>query len=208
MMKTDRATSALVGLALLFTGVSFPVSAQQPQTATKTPLEIHMHHWLRGSREWRTDNPNYDPSAAPMTGGWFKEFAVRWDYGPHKQHLIGGIFAIGEDGREMKASSMYAFYDPVRNRVEQIQIGRTGTYSLDSAEARSEPTPFGEPEIGIAVEHKTDGSTTMRKHENTFHEDGRQLTNVYLQNEAGEWVFFRNWLWRLKPVSETESGPR
>lgn len=170
-----------------------------PAADSPTPLEIHMYHWLRGSREWRTDNPDYDPSAEPMTGGWFKEFAVRWDYGPHKQHLVGGIFAIAADGTEVQASTMYAFYDPVRNRVEQVQIGRTGTYSLDSAEPRIAPTPFGEPEIGIAIEHLPDGSTTRRRHENTFHEDGRQETDVYLQNDAGEWEYFRSWLWRLMP---------
>lgn len=193
-MKTRAKLLCLLGFLL----APMPLSAQEAAVGA-TPLEIHMFHWLQGSREWRTNNPSYDPAAEPMTGSWFKEFAVRWDYGPHKQHLVGGIYAIAADGTEVNASTMYAFYDPVENKVEQVQIGRRGSYSIDRTEPRLTPTPYGEPEIGVAVEHLADGSTARRKHENTFFEDGRQLTDVYIQNDAGEWEFFRNWVWRLMP---------
>ncbi len=166
-------------------------------TDGQSALETHMYHWLRGSAEWRTDNPGYDPATTSKSGATIKEFAVRWKFGPNKQHLVGEISTISTDGHSLIVASMYAFYDPVRKLVRQVVISRSGTYSVDETPVRATRTPFGQPEIGIAVEHKADGTIQTLKHENTFFENGTQHSDVYEKNPNGTWKFQRRWIWKL-----------
>ncbi len=179
--------------------IAFSAATFATSQATDNPsaLETHMYHWLRGSAEWRTDNPGYNPAAVQNSGATTKEFAVTWKFGPNKQHLVGEISAISVDGHSIIVASMYAFYNPSRKLVRQVVISRSGTYSVDETPVRATRTPFGEPEIGIAVEYKADGTIQTLKHENTFFENGIQHSDVYEKKPDDTWELQRRWIWKL-----------
>ena len=121
MPKTCRSVLYLaLCLAPLF--LSSPAIAKDEENTH--PLAIHMNQWLAGSREWTTPNPDYDPDDPKS----FKEFRVRWDWGPFEQQLFGKLFGVTEDGKTALFWNMYTTFNPGDRIVVYQQIGWNGAY--------------------------------------------------------------------------------
>jgi hypothetical protein len=164
------------------------------------PLAVHMKHWIEGSGQWRSPNPSYDELAEPRTLGWVKEFGVNWKWGPNKQHLVGDIVAISADGEIISSSVMYAFYNPVTEKVINVQVARNGDFSIADDQVREQPTPYGDPEVSDGIHFSPNGSMNILRHSNVFVDPNIQLSDVYERNDEGKWEQTRQWRWVRVPI--------
>ncbi len=174
-------------------------SVAYAEDAQPHPLEVHMHHWISGSGQWRAPNPSYQPGSTPRTREWVREFGVNWRWGPNRQHLLGEIVAIPEDGDPMITGVLYAFYNPVTEKVVEIQVARNGILQFSEDRARKEPTPYGAPEIGDSLEYFPNGGVSILRHVNRFLDANTQLSVSQKRNEEGQWSDQNEWRWTQEP---------
>jgi hypothetical protein len=174
---------------------------QDAEAESKHPLEIHMKHWLAGTGQWRSPNPDYDPEAQPRTLGWVKEFGVNWAWGPNNKHLVGEVVAISAHGDTLVSSTMYAFYNPVTEKVLNVSVGRNGILELGEDRVRKEPTPYGEAEVGDVIEYLPNGAISILRHSNVFPSQGVQLSDVLKRDDDGQWSRTGQWRWVQFPES-------
>ena len=193
-MRSNRFAGLLILVCWQF---AFLPAIANADEAEVHPLAIHMQHWLAGSGQWRTPNPNYDPDAEPMTGPWIKEFGVNWKWAPNGQHLVGELLSIPANGEPIESWAMYTFHIPATDRVLNIQVGRNGDYVSAEEELRLEATPYGEPEVLDGVLYSPNGSMTLSRHSNVFTDMHTQLSDVYEKDESGKWALARTWRWTL-----------
>ena len=194
--------SRFLALFLITTSALFmppQIAAQIPDAKALHPLEIHMKHWIAGSGQWRSPNPDYNPEAEPKTPGWIKEFGVNWKWAPNRHHMIGEIVAITAEGEVFSSSIMYAFYNPVTEKVIDVQVGRNGTLAFGEDRVRDQSTPYGEPEVGSGLEYFPDGTISILRHSNVFVDENTQLSDVFQRDENGEWEKKRQWRWTRLP---------
>ena len=59
-------------------GIFAGVSNAGTQSADTNPLQVHMRHWISGSGQWRSPNPNYDENNPDS----YKDFGINWKWGP------------------------------------------------------------------------------------------------------------------------------
>ena len=175
------------------------VAAQSTSDNTPHPLEVHMKHWISGSGQWRAPNPNFDPAAKPRTSGWIREFGVNWAWGPNKQHMIGEIVAFASDGQVLNSGVLYAFYNPVTEKVIDIQVGRNGIFDFGEDRVRTKSTPYGDPEIGDVVEFSPNGTISILRHSNVFVDEETQLSDTYKRGGDGKWEHQQQWRWTRVP---------
>ncbi len=191
----------IISVAFFISALAGPIKAvAQPAASDNAhPLAIHMKHWIAGSGAWRSANENYEPGAARGTRGWIKEYGVNWKWGPNGQHLVGEIVAITPEGKALSSSFMYAFYNPVTERVTNMQVGRKGHYTTWEDRVRAVPLAYGEPEINDGVEYAPTGEIDITRHSNVFVDADTQLSDVYKKDERGEWQLERQWRWTRVP---------
>jgi len=163
------------------------------------PLAIHMHHWLAGSADWRTPNPDYDPKAEPRTGGWIKEYGVNWRWADTGQHLEADLFGVTPDGDKINFWKMFMFYNPVTEEVVFKQVGRGGAFIEGGQPVLKSPTPYGEAEIMETADYFPNGSKKETRHANTFVDAETQNSDVFEKDEKGEWVLKQQWVWKRVP---------
>jgi len=163
------------------------------------PLAIHMHHWLAGSAEWRTPNPDYDPKAAPCTAPRIKEFAVNWRWADSGQHLEADLYGVAADGETTKFWKMFMFYNPVTEEIIFKQVGRGGAFIEGGQKVLKAPSPYGEAEIMETIDYWPNGSIKETRHENIFVDAETQQSNVFEKDENGEWKLKQQWVWKRVP---------
>ena len=170
------------------------------------PLEIHMSHWLEGSRDWRSENANFVPDSKPGEPGWVKEFGIKWDWGPNRKHLIGNIYVVLEDGSSFPSATMYAFYNPVTEEVMQVVVAFNGMLSIGHEKARDSKTNFGVPEVSDVLEFSELGVVTPVRHANRFDESGNQESKVLHRDDTGKWKEIQIWNWKRVPREAADTA--
>lgn len=174
-----------------------PVAADTGD-AESHPLRIHMSQWLQGSGQWRSPNPDYDPSYSGQPAlASIRQFGINWTWDPVLEYLSGEIIAILDDRTELPSSAMFAFYNPVTERVTFNQIGRNGSFTSAEDPVRRERLEFGEVERFDAVEYLPNGQVKLTRHENVFHGDGTHTSTVLERDESGRWQPVAKWTWTL-----------
>lgn len=189
-MRTISVRKSVVIMLLACLANGLPVSAADNQQVH--PLAVHMSHWLVGSREWSTPNPDHDVTN-PRS---FAEYRVRWDWGPFHQQLLGKLFGVRADGSTMLFWNLYSSYNPASDTVVYQQIGLSGAYIHGEHPRRHEALAFGEVERLDTTMATPDGKSRLTRHENVF-EEGAHHADVYEQDENGEWTLANQWDWIL-----------
>lgn len=197
--RMKNAGGRLRGATLLFPVLLCLTGAANAESPALHPLQIHMQQWLQGSGQWRSPNPNYD---AGRSGG-FKEYGINWTWHPARKYMAGEITGVTPDGAQTRFWSMYAFYNPVTQRVSFQQIGRDGTLVTADDAVRAEPLEYGETERLETTEYSATGETKLTRHDNVFREDGTHTSSVYERDESGVWALTAQWKWTLV---ETDDG--
>ncbi len=190
--------------ATLLIPVLFSITgATNAETPALHPLQIHMQQWLRGSGQWRSPNPNYDGSHSDgSTGAGFSEYGINWRWYPARKYMAGEITGVAPDGAQTRFWSMYAFYNPVTQRVSFQQIGRDGTFVTADDAVRTEPLEYGETERLETTEYSATGEIKLTRHDNVFREDGTHTSSVYERDESGVWALTAQWKWTLVETDE------
>ena len=108
-----------------------------------------MNQWLRGSAQWRADNPDFDPEyQGERAAASVQQYGVNWTWRATQQYLEGEIVGILPDGEQLKLSAMYMFYNPATERVQYKQVGRGGWFAEADDPVRKYPLDFGLPPSG------------------------------------------------------------
>jgi hypothetical protein len=175
---------------VILVAVAAPSVAQEDPPS---PLAIHMAHMLEGSAQWRSPNPDYQPGSASSP----EFFGVNWEWGSNDQHLIGEVTGIYADGRVARYHAMYAFYNPVTERVVMQQVGWDGTFSEGEHAVRTEPLRSGDVETVDMLAFAPDGRVTAIRHQGVIIDRTSHSMDVYGRNADGEWELEREWVWRL-----------
>jgi hypothetical protein len=192
MHRKNRPAASLLAAVLLVAGGSCARSlANTDEGATRTQAVME-EVWgaMVEAGEWRTRNPDFsDARTTP------EEFALRWRWGPHRQHVVGellGVFDTAEGEKTALYWSLYAWHNPVTGEVTALQIGWDGSMAVG---------PMRRADDGrILVDqilYGSDGTSKALRHEEVLHPDGDAYdSNVYEQDDAGEWELKRRWVWR------------
>ena len=182
-------------LICLLLACATPFEIAAAQEPAPHPLAIHMHHWLQGSGEWRTPNPDYDPNAAPRTAGWIKEYSVIWRWAEFDQHLVGELSGITPAGERIKFWHMFHFYNPATKEVIFQQVGRGGAFIAGTERLRTKPTPYGAPDTLDTDMFLPSGDHKKTRHETIFVDADTQRSDAFEQDDNGEWKLTRQWVW-------------
>jgi hypothetical protein len=185
-----RLLATLAGLCLFLTTQAPAATAQQGQN---NALAVHMSHLLEGSAEWRSPNPDHQAGSANSPA----QFGVNWRWGSNGQHLVGEVTGIYEDGRVARYQSLYAFLNPVTDRVVTQQVGWDGTFHAGDHVLRTEPLAAGDTENVDMIAFTPDGTAKITRHRAEIIDAETHRMDVYERNESGEWTLLREWVWRL-----------
>lgn len=158
---------------------------------TQAMLERYWGAMLEGG-EWRTPNPGFsDPETTP------REFALRWRWGPHHQHIQGDLLGIfdREDGdAEVLYWTLYLMHNPVTDEVTALQVGWDGSIATGPVSL----TADGHVVLNQLL-YNADGTVKAIRHQEIMEEDGnRYRSNVFERGDGGDWVLKREWTWVRK----------
>jgi hypothetical protein len=162
------------------------------------PLQVHMDPWFKGSRDWRTPNPDYDPASdGQPNANDIREFAVRWEWDETGKLARGVLLGIRADGTSRQFWSLFAFYNPVTEQVTYLQTGTNGALITGETPARTRPLLPGEKDILDTTDYWPDGTVNESRHVNTFNDDGTHTSLVFERDEDGAWQERATWVWTL-----------
>lgn len=167
-------------------------------------LQVHMAPWFRGSMDWRTPNPDYEPPTEPgAVDTGFREFAVRWAWNETDKSARGELLGIRADGTSQKFWNLFAFLNPVTKEVTYIQTGTNGAYITGTVAARQRPLPDGEPDILDTMDYWPNGAVRESRHENVF-AGGMHTSVVFERDESGAWQEKATWVWTLTDARDAQ----
>jgi hypothetical protein len=129
-----------------------------------------------------------------------------WRWSEFDQYLVGELNGVLANGGTIKFWDMYHFYNPVTNVVTFTQVGRRGDLITGEEPLRVTPTDYGEPELLITEHFAPSGTVLTARHENTFVDADTQHSDVYRQDDDGNWSLTAQWLWkRINTAPESEA---
>lgn len=182
--------TVLAAFCLFLTAFDRPALAQDGENAR---LAAHMAFLLEGSGQWRSPNPDYEE------GNEFRpvQYGVNWRWADDGQHLIGEVTGIYESGRVARYHTMYAFLNPVTDRVVTQQVSWDGTFTAGEQVLRTDPMQAGDVVNVDMIEYAADGQAKITRHRGEFIDARTHRMDVYERDETGEWSLVREWVWRL-----------
>lgn len=192
-------TSALIAAFLLCLPVQPLLGAPQDPPAPKHPLLGHLQRTLTGDdSQWRTPNPDYRED-----GQGPSEFGLRFRMEPDGRHATGELTGRFEDGPEVTYWSLFAFYNPVTEKVIAQQIGWDGT--LVRGEVPVQP---GERQTIDMTMYGASGAMKRTRHQMHFIDADTHTADAYEYGPNGEWKLERRWRWRRYQTPGATGGVR
>lgn len=178
-------------LILIFLGLLIAAGSAVAQT----PMEAHLGWRLEGSGQWRTPNPDHDPTDpnSPI------EFGLNFAWGPHRQHVTGELVGLTQDGRSARYQTLYVFLDPMTDTIITQQVAWDGTFGEGRRPAPSEALGVGGSETVDIVFRRVDGSAQVVRHVNTLTAPDQEASRVFERGDDGHWELQREWIWTLLP---------
>lgn len=164
-------------------------------SAEEHPLYTHMQHWLSGSGDWRTPNPEYDPERDNESTA-VTHYSIIWNWDEHKQIMQGELSGITSEGSRIPYWSMFAFYNPATKSVIFQQVGN-GAFIAGEQAVRQSPLQFEELEVMETMDHYANDTIIRSKHENIFHNNGCHDSRVFEADGNGNWQHRADWVWCL-----------
>lgn len=179
--------ATFAGFGMLFA----PLAVAQDDVTGLRPLEVHFHHMLQGSGQWRTPADDIDPGDPNAV----VQFGSDYTLAPDRSHVIAQIIGLTEDGRRAVYWTIYFFYNPVTDEVVSAQTGWSGAYLEGREPVLEAPLASGDAHIFDQTHYLPDGTASVHRHEVVVVDDRTHTTQTYSQTEAGDWEpnNFRTW---------------
>ena len=184
-----RKPTLLVALAALAAVLSAAAGAAEPEkTRTQTAIE-NAAGPLMDDVEWRTPNPDFsDPATTP------KDYAVRFRWGPYKQHIVGelvGVYETAKGPKEAQYWSFMTYHNPVTDEVTAMQISWDGSLGVGPVTRRADGATVIEQ-----IFYNADGAMKFVRHEEFIAKGADSYeSKVYERDETGAWKLKREWTW-------------
>ncbi|NNF60436.1 MAG: hypothetical protein HKN06_03790 [Gammaproteobacteria bacterium] len=162
-----------------------------PGSKPPAQLERQVGHLLAGSGRWRAPNPDFSPGS-----GTEKFYGMNYRWGPHRQHVIGEIVSIYEDGRQTKDWSKYIIFNPVTEKVYMQQTGSRGVYfegELGEQDGRK---------VHAGLIYIPNGTLKSVRDEIEIIDDNTFVSHVFERDASGGWTKKRQWTWTLQPGAQ------